>query len=75
MFTLSLLLSFGASKKQHCQFKLKFGTETNLSIENSMVMLTLPGLDWESIAGQIWFKKIKKIVHLRRNLLLKLTGI
>ena len=27
-------------KNQNCQFKLKFGTYTNLHMQNSMVMLT-----------------------------------
>ena len=27
-------------KNQSCQFKLKFGTETNLNLQNSMVQFT-----------------------------------
>ena len=32
-------------KKQNCQFKLKFGTETLSHIQNSMVMFTFPVLN------------------------------
>ena len=32
-------------KNQNCQFKLKFGTKTNLNMQNSMIMLTFPAFD------------------------------
>ena len=34
-------------KNQFSQFKLKFGTESNLDIQNLMVVFTLPVLEWE----------------------------
>ena len=34
-------------KYQNCQFKLKFGTETNSNVENSMVVFILFVLDWK----------------------------
>ena len=32
-------------KHQNCQFKLKFGTQTNLNMKNSMLVFTLSALD------------------------------
>ena len=46
MFTFSVfrpeipLLGKFDPKIQNCQFKLKFGNQTNLNMENSMVMFT-----------------------------------
>ena len=34
------LRKFGQEKNQNCQFKLKFGTLTNLNMQNSMVVFT-----------------------------------
>ena len=34
-------------KNQNCQFRLKFGTESNLNISNSMVMFIVSVLDWK----------------------------
>ena len=34
------LLGNGGPKNRNCQFKLKFGTYTNLNIHDSMVMFT-----------------------------------
>ena len=34
-------------KNQNCQFKLKFGTETNSNVQNSMVVFILFVLDWK----------------------------
>ena len=34
-----LLIKFGA-KTENCHFKLKFGTYTNLNIQNPVVLLT-----------------------------------
>ena len=46
-------------KDQNCQFKLKFGTKTNLNMQNSMMMFTFPVFDWKYLFGQIWSKKSK----------------
>ena len=32
-------------KNQNCQFKLKFGTSTNLNMQNLMALFTFPVLD------------------------------
>ena len=49
---LCFLGKFGQKKiGQNCQFKLKFGTDSNM--QNSMVMLTFSVLD---LFGQIWSK-------------------
>ena len=40
----TLLVKF-VPKKQDCQFKLKFGTETNSSIQNSIVAITFSVFD------------------------------
>ena len=45
-------------KNQNCQFKLKFGTDSNM--QNSMVMLTFSVLD---LFGQIWSKNLKLFVQ------------
>ena len=34
-------------KTQNCQFKLKFGTQNNSKMQNSMVMFTFPLIDWK----------------------------
>ena len=46
-------------KDQNCQFKLKFGTKTNLNMRNSMMMFTFSVFDWKYLFGQIWSKKSK----------------
>ena len=33
------------SKTRNCEFKLKFGIYTNLNMQNSMALFTLPVLD------------------------------
>ena len=33
-------LGKSGQKNQNCQFKLKFGTKTNLNLQNSMMMFT-----------------------------------
>ena len=39
-------------KNQNCQFDLKFGTKTNLNMQNSMVMFTFFVFDWNTPFGQ-----------------------
>ena len=34
-------------ESQNCQFKLKFGTKTNLNMQNSMVVFTFAVLQWK----------------------------
>ena len=38
--TRNTLFEQDSSKTQNCQFELKFGTQTNLNMQNSMVMFT-----------------------------------
>ena len=38
-------------QNQNYQFKLKFGTKTNLNMQNSMVMLTFSVFDWKYLFG------------------------
>ena len=40
------LFKFG-SKIQHCLFKWKFGSQTNLIMQNSMTVFTFPDLHWK----------------------------
>ena len=42
-----LFLGKFGQKYQNCQFKLKFGTETNSNVQNSMVVFILFVLDWK----------------------------
>ena len=53
----SLLGKFG-QKNQNCQFKLKFGTETNSNMQNSMAPLIVSVLDWKH---PFWANLVKKI--------------
>ena len=41
---ISFLSKFGP-KNQNCQFKLKFGTQNNSNMQNSMVVFTFSALD------------------------------
>ena len=61
-------------KNQNCQFKLKFGTKTNLNMENSMVAFTLAVLDWEFPFWENLIQAIK-VVSLSWNLVPKLILI
>ena len=49
-------------KTQNYQFKLKFCTQTNSNMQNSMVMFTFSVFDWKYLFGQIWSKKSKLTV-------------
>ena len=44
-------------KNQNCHFKLKFGTYTNLSLQNSMWCSFFLFLIGNTLFGQIWTKK------------------
>ena len=46
------------SKNQNCQLKLKFGTNTNLNMQNSMVIFTFAVLDRKH---PFWANLIQKI--------------
>ena len=61
-------------KNQRCHFKLKFGTFTNLNMQNSVVMLSFSVLDqkYRFLANLV--QKIK-IVTLSSNLVLRLISI
>ena len=56
------LSKFGP-KNQKCHFKLKFGTKTNLNMQNSMVAFTFSISDGKTLFSQIWFKKPKLFVY------------
>ena len=45
-------------KNENCQFKLKFGTKTNLNKQNSMVVFTFSVLDWKH---PLWTNSFQKI--------------
>ena len=58
-------------KNQNCQFKLKFGTETNSNMQNSMALFTFSVSDrkhrfWGNLVQKV------KIVSLSWNLVLRL---
>ena len=44
-------------KTQNCQFKLKFGTQTNSNMQNSMVMFTFSLFDWKYL---FWVNLVQK---------------
>ena len=46
-------------KNQNCQFKLKYGTETNSNMQNSMVIFTFLFPTRISFFEGIWSKKSK----------------
>ena len=47
-------------KSQDCLFKVKFGTQTNLNMQNSMVTITLSVFDWNySFRANFGFKNSK----------------
>ena len=59
---------FGANlfqKIKNCQFKLKFGTKTNLNMQNSVVLFTFSVFDWKYCFGEnfvleaeVWYLEI-----------------
>ena len=52
-------LGKAGSTIQNCLFKAKLVTETNLNMQNSMVMLTFSVFDWVTSFWQTWSKKSK----------------
>ena len=55
---------FFAPKNQNCQFKLKFGTKTNLNMKNSMVMFVFSIFYWKyPFLEEICSKKSKFFVE------------
>ena len=50
-------------KIPNCQFKLKFGTWTNLNLQNSIVMFTLSVFTGSILFLEIYFKKLKLFVE------------
>ena len=60
------LSKFGP-KIQNCQYKLKFGTLTNLNMQNSMALFSVSVFNWKY---SFWANLVHaiKIAHLRLNL-------
>ena len=58
LFSTEVLL-FGkfSPVNQNCQFKLKFGTSTNLNIQNSMEIITFSGFDQKYL---FWVNMVQK---------------
>ena len=61
MFTFSVLdlktiLGKSNQKTQKCQFKLKFGTKTNLNIRKSVIMFTFQFLTGNTFLGKFGSK-------------------
>ena len=67
------LAKFGP-KNQNCQFILKFGTWTNLNMQNSMAMFNFSAFDWNY---PFWANLVQiiKIVRLSGNLVPRLIRI
>ena len=61
-------------KKQNCQFKLKFGTETNSIMQNAMVMINFSIFDWKC---SFWANLVQKfkIVSLSWNMIPRVIRI
>ena len=52
-------------ENQNCQFKLKFGTKTNLDMQNSVVLFTFSVFDWKYpfkarfiLEAEVWYLEI-----------------
>ena len=60
-------------KNQNCQRKVKFSTETNSKMQNSMALFTFSVLYRNTLFGQIWSKR--SIVSLGCNLVRRVTRI
>ena len=63
MFTFSVfngkyLVGQICSKKLHCQFKLEFGMETDLNVQNLMVVFIFSELYWKY---SFWANLVEKI--------------
>ena len=72
--TRNTLFRYIWSKYQNCQFKVKFGTSTNLNMQNSM-MFTFSVFDWKYLFWVNGKKKKSKWYSLRWNLVLRLIRI
>ena len=79
-FTFSVLdqknsfLGKSGQKNQNCQFKLKFGTKTNLNMRNSMMMFTFSVFEHKYLSWVNLVQKFK-IVSSKWNLIQRLTRI
>ena len=51
-------------KNQNCHFKFKFGTQTNLSMQNSMMMLTFSVLEQKY---RFWANLVQNIKSVTLN--------
>ena len=64
LFSVLDQIFFFAPKNQNCQFKLKFGTKTNLNMKNSMVMFVFSIFYWKyPFLEEICSKKSKFFVE------------
>ena len=61
-------------KNQNCQFKLKFGTKTNLNMQNSMMIFTFSAFDHKYLSWANLVQKFK-IVCSKWNLIQRLIQI
>ena len=57
-----LFLGKFSPETQNYQFKLKFCTQTNSNMQNSMVMFIFSVFDWKYLFEQIWSKKSRQLV-------------
>ena len=67
-------LGKSGQKNQNCQFKLKFGTKTNLNKRNSMMMFTFSVFDHKYLSWANLVQKFK-IVCSKWNLIQRLIRI
>ena len=69
-----LFLGKSGQKNQNCQFKLKFGTKTNLNMRNSMMMFTFSVFEHKYL---FWVNLVQKfkIVCSKWNLIQRLIQI
>ena len=51
------VLGKSGQKNQNCQFNRKFGTKTNLNMQNSVMMFTFSVFNRKYLFGKIWSKK------------------
>ena len=57
----NLFLGKSGQKNQNCQFKLKFGTKTNLNKGNSRMMFNFSVFDHKYLFEKIWSKNLFKV--------------
>ena len=58
-------LGKSSQKNQNCQFKLKFGTKTNLNKRNSMMMFTFSVFDHKYLS---WANLVQKFKIVQREI-------